>query len=78
MQIMRVPIKYLSDSRCFIVLSLLTGVEGEEQNITPTVAFYIGIGFASWLSENLQRPANSLQISVRCFLLTQNDRAYFM
>ena len=41
-----------------------TGVEGEEQNITPTVAYYIGVGFASWLSETLQVPPNSLQISV--------------
>jgi len=40
------------------------GVEGEEQNITPTVAFFIGVGFASWLSETLKMPANSLHISV--------------
>ncbi|KAL0050867.1 hypothetical protein WJX82_008910 [Trebouxia sp. C0006] len=42
----------------------IAGVEGEEQNITPTVAFFIGVGFASWLSETLKMPANSLHISI--------------
>ncbi|KAA6429476.1 MAG: phosphoglucomutase phosphomannomutase alpha beta alpha domain I [Trebouxia sp. A1-2] len=42
----------------------IAGVDGEEQNITPTVAFFIGVGFASWLSETLKMPANSLHISI--------------
>lgn len=48
-------------------LHYYAGVDGEEQNITPTVAFFIGVGFASWLSETLKMPANSLHISVKQF-----------
>ena len=62
-------------SNCLVELLLPAGVEGEEQNITPTVAFYIGIGFASWLSETLKRPANSLQISVSHSDITTSCKA---
>ena len=40
------------------------GVPGEEQNLTPSIGFFIGAGFAEWLSQRTGKPLDQLRISV--------------
>eukprot|EP00891_Asterochloris_glomerata_P008353 jgi/Astpho2/8353/Aster-01419 len=40
------------------------GVPGEEQNLTPSIGFFIGAGFAEWLSQRTGKPLDQLRISI--------------
>ena len=47
-----------------LVRAVAAGVPGEEQNLTPSIGFFIGAGFAEWLSQRTGKPLGQLRISV--------------
>lgn len=42
----------------------IEGVPDEPVTMTPTVAFYVGLGFADWLEQNSGTPASELRVSI--------------
>ncbi len=40
-------------------------MEGEEQNLTPGIAFSIGMGLAEYFSKKTGKPADQLRVAVR-------------
>ena len=54
-----------------LVRTVAAGVPGEEQNLTPSIGFFIGAGFAEWLSQQTGRPLDQLRISVSSAALSR-------
>ena len=54
-----------------LVSIVVAGVPGEEQNLTPSIGFFIGAGFAEWLSQRTGKPLDQLRISVSGAMLSR-------
>ena len=51
--------------KCGSIIFYYAGVEGEEQNLTPGIAFCIGAGLAEYFAEKTGKAADQLQVAVR-------------
>lgn len=56
-----------SMQRTHLPHSSCAGVEGETRNLTPKIAYFIGVGFAKLLSNRFSKPADQLKVSVSTF-----------